>query len=86
VPVPQHYVCGFSCLGFASAPRSLRASLDIRLAGWPPTPTTGVLQIEYLHSNGRSYRTDSDVTIEDDVLRCYTFRRSLAEEPRSPTK
>jgi hypothetical protein len=54
---------------------------DIRVAGWPPTPTKAVLQIEYLHSNGRLYRTDSDVTIEEDMLRCYTFRRSLAEEP-----
>jgi hypothetical protein len=53
----------------------------IRMTGWPATPTMAVLQVEYLHSNGRSYRTYSEVTVEDDMLRCYTFRRSLAEDP-----
>jgi hypothetical protein len=52
----------------------------VDLTDWPTSPTAATLQIEYLHSNGRLYRTDSDVTVEENLLRCLTFRRSSAEE------
>ncbi len=51
---------------------------DIGVADWPPAPRTANLRIEYLHSNGKLYQTDSDVTFEGDVFICYTFRRSSA--------
>ncbi len=49
-------------------------------ADWPTSATAGSLRIEYLHSNGRLYRTDSDVRIEEGQLTCLTFRRSPAQE------
>ena len=54
---------------------------DVHPTSWPTPPATATLEIEYLHSNGRPYRTDSDVEIKRDELTCVTFRRSLAEEP-----
>ncbi len=62
----------------------LDANMDA--TSWPTAPknektVAATLRIEYLHSNGRSYRTDSDVEIEGNELRCLTFRRSLAGEP-----
>jgi hypothetical protein len=58
---------------------------DMDVVSWPTAsenkPVTGTLEIEYLHSNSRPYRTDSDVEIKGNELTCVTFRRSLAEEP-----
>jgi hypothetical protein len=50
------------------------------VADWPTSATIASLRIEYLHSNGRAYRTESDVAIDEGVLTCLTFRRSSAEE------
>jgi hypothetical protein len=59
--------------------------VNIDVGSWPTAPenepVAATLKIEYLHSNGRPYRTDSDVKIEGSVLTCLTFRRSPAEEP-----
>jgi hypothetical protein len=41
---------------------------DIGVADWPLAPKKGKLVIEYLHSNGRSYRTESDVVIDGGEL------------------
>ncbi len=54
---------------------------DVGVGAWPAGSISGTLTIDYLHSHGRSYRTDSDVIIEENLLRCLTFRRSFAEEP-----
>jgi hypothetical protein len=40
---------------------------------------TGVLQIDYDHSNGHRYVTESEVTIKDDIVRCLTYPRRMAE-------
>lgn len=53
---------------------------EVGIADWPQSLRSGKLTIEYLHSNGRSYRTESQVTIDGGELRCLTFRRSAVEE------
>ncbi len=53
---------------------------SVEVASWPDSPKAATLTIAYLHSNGRSYRTESAVTIEENVLMCLTFRRSPVGE------
>ena len=62
-----------------AAGNQFNASIDV--TSWPDSSKAATLEIEYLHSNGLSYRTESAVTIEENVLKCLTFQRSMAEEP-----
>lgn len=64
-----------------AAGSQFNANIDV--VSWPTSPKAATLVVEYVHSNGRSYQTESDVTIEDNLLRCLTFRRSPVEEPTS---
>jgi hypothetical protein len=44
---------------------------------WPPSPGDGVLQVEYMHSNGKRYVTVSAVDFaEHEMVVCRTYERS----------
>ncbi len=58
---------------------------DVHPTSWPELEKDALaatLEIEYLHSNGRRYLTESKVEIKGNELTCVTFQRSLlVEEP-----